>query len=82
MKLLPSPNAKHAIPAMQWACSSGMVQGMNDPNGEGVIFAPESKGIRAQIATMMMRFCEEIMKKVEVNANKNALEVYSNAFLC
>ena len=54
--------AEYAIPAMQWACGSGMVQGMNDPDGEGMILAPESKGTRAQIATMIMRFCEEILK--------------------
>lgn len=54
--------AEYAIPAMQWACGSGMVQGMNDPDGEGMILAPESKGTRAQIATMMMRFCTEIVK--------------------
>jgi len=54
--------AEYAIPAMQWACGSGMVQGMNDPNGEGMILAPESKGTRAQIATMMMRFCENVLK--------------------
>jgi len=54
--------AEYAIPAMQWACGSGMVQGMNDPDGEGMVLAPESKGTRAQIATMMMRFCENIMK--------------------
>ena len=54
--------SEYAIPAMQWACGSGMVQGMTDPNGEGMILAPESKGTRAQIATMMMRFCENIVK--------------------
>lgn len=54
--------AEYAIPAMQWACGSGMVQGMNDPDGEGMILAPGSKGTRAQIATMMMRFCTEIIK--------------------
>jgi len=27
-----------------------------------MILAPESKGTRAQIATMIMRFCEEILK--------------------
>lgn len=54
--------AEYAIPAMQWACGSGMVQGMNDPDGEGMILAPASKGTRAQIATMIMRFCEEILK--------------------
>ena len=39
-----------------------LVLGMNDPDGEGMILAPESKGTRAQIATMMMRFCTEIVK--------------------
>lgn len=55
--------AEYAIPAMQWACGSGMVQGMNDPDGEGMILDPESKGTRAQIATMLMRFCEEIINR-------------------
>ena len=55
--------AEYAIPAMQWACGSGMVQGMNAPDGKGMILAPESKGTRAQIATMMMRFCTEIVQK-------------------
>lgn len=54
--------AEYAIPAMQWACGSGMVQGMSDPDGNGLILAPESKGTRAQIATMMMRFCENVVK--------------------
>jgi len=28
-----------------------------------MILAPESKGTRAQIATMIMRFCTEIVQK-------------------
>ena len=55
--------AEYAIPAMQWACGSGMVQGMNDPDGEGMILDHESKGTRAQIATMLMRFCEVIINR-------------------
>ena len=54
--------AEYAIPAMQWACGSGMVQGTNDPNGEGMILDPESNAVRAQIATMIQRFCENILK--------------------
>ena len=39
-----------------------MVQGMNDPDGEGMILAPKSMAARAQIASMMMNFCEAVIK--------------------
>lgn len=55
--------AEYAIPAMQWACGAGIVQGMNDMEGEGMILAPQSRGTRVQIATLMMRFCTKIVQK-------------------
>ena len=47
---------QYAIPAMQWACGSGMVQGSNNA------LLPKGSTTRAQMATMMMRFCAEIKK--------------------
>ena len=52
--------APYAVPAMQWACGSGTVTG-TARNG-GVILSPRSATTRAQMATMMMRFCAEIKK--------------------
>ena len=52
--------AEYAIPAMQWACSSGMVEGKQD--GNGLRLDPRGSTTRAQTATMMMRFCTQIGK--------------------
>ena len=49
-----------AIPAMQWACGSGMIEGIEGANG--MILDPKGSTTRAQMATMMMRFCAEIVK--------------------
>lgn len=54
--------AEYAIPAMQWACGSGMVVGKETEDGEGMILDPKGVTTRAQMATMMMRFCAEIVK--------------------
>ena len=48
--------AEYAVSAMQWACGSGMIQG---DNGK---LHPQGSTTRAQMATMMMRFCAEIIK--------------------
>lgn len=45
-----------AMPAMQWGCGSGMIQG----NGGKV--NPAGTASRAEIATMLMRFVENVMK--------------------
>jgi len=52
--------AEYAISAMQWACGSGVVIGKDNATGTGLILDPAGKGTRAQIATMMMNFCEGI----------------------
>ena len=52
--------AEYAIPAMQWACGSGVVNGKIAADGIGLIFDPAGKGTRAQIAAMMMGFCKEV----------------------
>ena len=47
--------AEYAIPAMQWACGAGVING----TGDGSTLTPQGNATRAQIATMLMRFCEE-----------------------
>ena len=45
-----------AIPAMQWACGDGMIQ------GNGGKLNPTGNASRAEIATMLMRFIENVIK--------------------
>ena len=44
-----------AIPAMQWACGAGIING----DGEGSL-APQGEATRAQVAAMLMRFIESV----------------------
>ena len=53
--------SEYAVPAMQWACGSDVVNGMEDTNGI-MILDPQSGTTRAQMAVMMKRFCEDIVK--------------------
>lgn len=48
---------EYAIPAMQWACGSGTVQGTTDGRLE-----PKGSATRAQAAAILMRYCENIVK--------------------
>lgn len=54
--------AEYAIPAMQWACGSGVVGGKDATDGSGLILDPKGSTTRAELATMVMRFCAEIVK--------------------
>lgn len=47
----------YAYPAMQWACGAGIMGGMDD----GTLM-PQGKATRAEAATMLMNFCENVMK--------------------
>ena len=47
-----------AMGAMQWACGSGLINGV----GDGSELAPGGHAIRAQAATLLWRFCERIVK--------------------
>lgn len=42
-----------AIPAMQWACGSGVIEGVTEAT-----LVPGGTATRAQVATMLIRFCE------------------------
>ncbi len=45
--------SEYAIPAMQWACGSGIVTGVTDTT-----LVPQGTATRAQCAAMLMRFAE------------------------
>lgn len=47
--------SEYAIPAMQWACGAGVING----TGDGSTLTPQGQATRAQAAVMLMRFCEE-----------------------
>lgn len=53
--------SEYAVPAMQWACGSGVVNGIKDLNGD-MILDPLGGTTRAQMATMMKCFCEDVVK--------------------
>ena len=44
--------SEYAIPAMQWACGAGLMQ------GDGVNLTPVANATRCQSAALLMRFCE------------------------
>ena len=46
--------SEYAIPAMQWACGAGVING----TGDGSTLSPQGQATRAQAAVMLMRFCE------------------------
>ncbi|HIY06542.1 MAG TPA: S-layer homology domain-containing protein [Candidatus Evtepia faecigallinarum] len=46
--------SEYSIPAMQWACGAGIIEGVTEST-----LAPQGNSTRAQVATMLMRFCEE-----------------------
>ena len=52
--------AEWAIPAMQWACGSGMIQGIAD--GSTMNLAPQGNATRAQAAAILQRYCENVAK--------------------
>ena len=49
--------SEYAIPAMQWACGAGIVNGTSEST-----LAPQGEATRAQVAAMLMRFCESIVQ--------------------
>ena len=47
--------SEYAIPAMQWACGAGIVNGTSEST-----LTPQGEATRAQVAAMLMRFVEAI----------------------
>ena len=50
--------SEYAIPALQWAVGAGVLNGKNDSR-----LAPTGTATRAEIAAIMQRWCENIIKK-------------------
>ena len=46
----------YAVPAMQWACGVDVMQGANGK------LLPTAEATRAQMAAMLHRFCEDVLK--------------------
>ena len=46
--------SQYAIPAMQWACGAGIVNGSNGK------LNPQNNATRAEVAAILMRFCENV----------------------
>lgn len=49
--------SEYAIPAMQWACGAGIVNGTSEST-----LTPQGEAERAQVAAMLMRFCEQYVE--------------------
>ena len=46
--------SEYAVPAMQWACGTGIVNGSNGK------LNPQNNATRAEVAAILMRFCENV----------------------
>lgn len=46
--------SEYAIPAMQWACGAGVLE------GNGQLLTPQADTPRCQAAAVLMRFCEGV----------------------
>lgn len=53
--------SEYAVPAMQWVCGTGIIQGISSANG-GMLLDPQGNAIRSQAATIIMRFDENVKK--------------------
>ena len=49
--------SSYAVPAIQWACGSGVITGTS-----ATTLSPDGTATRAQAATMLMRYCAEVEK--------------------
>lgn len=52
--------AEYAIPAMQWACGSGVIESIEENNA--FYLDPQGDAVRSQIAAMIHRFCTVIIR--------------------
>ena len=49
--------SEYAVPAMQWACGAQIIQGADGR------LTPGAKATRAQVAAILRRFCENVLKQ-------------------
>ena len=52
----------YSVDCLSWACAVGLINGV--PNGSVTYLQPKSGATRAQIATVLMRFCENIVPEI------------------
>ena len=64
--------SEYAIPAMQWACGSGVMAAENAPDGAGMALYPKSGITRAQLSVVLMQF-DGWMKQAEHVAQETDL---------
>ena len=57
--------SEYAIPAMQWACGSGILVGGSSTDGNGMVLTPKAMITRAQLSVVLMRF-NDWMKQAQV----------------
>lgn len=57
--------SEYAVPAMQWACGSGILVGGSNADGSGMVLTPKSVITRAQLSVVLMRF-NDWMKQAQV----------------
>ncbi len=50
--------ADWAMPAMQWSCGAGLIKGIE--SGNTMDLEPQGNATRAQVATILQRFCENV----------------------
>ena len=50
--------SEYAVSAMQWACGAGIIHG----TGDGSTLSPLGEATRTEVAAMLMRFCENVVK--------------------
>lgn len=48
--------SEYTVSAMQWACGAGIIKG----TGDGSMLSPLGDATRAEVATMLMRFCVNV----------------------
>ena len=51
----------YAVEAMRWANAQGLINGVG--SGENVILAPKNNATRAQVATILMRYVQNVLTK-------------------
>ena len=49
--------SEYAVPAMQWACGAGIIEGVSEST-----LVPQGRATRAQAAVLLMRLCEKYVK--------------------
>jgi hypothetical protein len=57
--------SEYAIPAMQWACGSGIVVG-SSADGNGMVLAPKVMITRAQLSVVLLRFDNWMKQQAQV----------------